>query len=282
MDGQTHGVRSQHTKKRVVSIMVGNGLRGTRSSERALIIAHRGESYNAPENTLAAVNLAWKRNADAVEVDVHLTKDGKIVVIHDDNTWRTAHTYGKVSKLTLEQLKLLDVGAYKGERWAREKIPALEEVVDTVPKGKQLFVEIKGDVRMLEALKCVLENSSVSPEQLVLIGMDLTTMETIKKHLPPYQVCWVCAMKDGKDMHTGSNRGEELITRARQAGLDGLNIKVSKEVDKDFIARVKSAGMKLYVWTVNDLQKAQRLFEAGADGITTDRAQWLKARLQRS
>jgi glycerophosphoryl diester phosphodiesterase len=282
MDGQTQGVRSQHTKKRVVSIMVGNGLRGTRSSERALIIAHRGESYDAPENTLAAVNLAWERNADAVEVDVHLTKDGKIVVIHDDNTWRITHTYRKVSKLTLEQLRLLDVGAYKGKRWAREKIPTLEEVIDTVPADKQLFIEIKGNARILEELKRVLDNSSISPEQPVLIGMDLTTMGTIKKDLSAYQVCWVCAMKDEKHMQAGSNRGEELIARALQAGLDGLDIKASKEVGKDFIARAKSAGMKLYVWTVNDPAEARRLFEAGVDGITTDRTQWLKTRLQRS
>lgn len=247
---------------------------------KALTIAHRGESYDAPENTLAAVNLAWERNADAVEVDVHLTKDGSIAVIHDDNTWRTAHTYSKVSNLTLDQLKLLDVGTYKGKRWAKQKIPTLGEVLDTVPAGKKLFIEIKEDARILEELKRVLENSSISPEQVVLIGMDLTTMGTIKKNLPRYQACWVCTMKDNKNMHTGGKPGEGLIARTLRASLDGLDIEASKEVDEDFIARVKSAGMKLYVWTVNDPGEARRLFEGGVDGIATDRAQWLKTRLR--
>jgi len=249
-------------------------------STKAFIIAHRGESYDAPENTLAAVNLAWERNADAVEVDVHLTKEGEIVVIHDDNTLRTAHKYGKIANQTLEELRRLDVGTYKGKRWAKEKIPMLGEVLDTVPAGKRLFIEIKSDIRILEELKHVLENSSISPEQVVLIGMDLTTMGTIKKGLSRYQVCWVCAMKDGKDMHTEGNPGEGLIVRARQAGLDGLDIEASKEVDEDFIARVKSAGMKLYVWTVNEPGEARRLFEEGVDGIATNRAQWLKTRLR--
>ncbi len=75
------------------------------------IIAHRGESYSAPENTLAAVTLAWQRNADAVEVDVHLSKEGRLVVIHDDNTRRTAGVDRKVREQTLAELKALDAGA---------------------------------------------------------------------------------------------------------------------------------------------------------------------------
>lgn len=251
-------------------------------SSRPLVIAHRGESYDAPENTLAAVNLAWERDADAVEVDVHLTKDGKIVVIHDDNTLRTAHRYGEVCNQTLEQLKRLDVGAYKGKEWANEQIPTLEEVLDTVPTGKQLFIEIKGDARILAELKRVLGDSSISPEHVVIVGKDLAAIETIKKGLPRYQICWVCEMKDEKGMHAGAHPGERLIARARQAGLDGLDIEASKEVDEDFIARVKSAGMELYVWTVNDPVEARRLYEGGVDGITTDRAQWLKTKLQDS
>lgn len=249
---------------------------------RPLVIAHRGESYDAPENTLAAVKLAWERGADAVEIDVHLTKNGQIVVIHDENTLRTAHTYGTVSSQTLEELRRLDVGAYKGKQWATEQIPTLGEVLDTVPTGKQLFIEIKSDARILEALKSVLGNSSTSSEQVVLIGKDLKTMGAIKKDLPVYEVYWVCAMKDEKDMHAGAHPGEGLIARARQAGLDGLDIEASKKVDADFIARVTSGGMKLYVWTVNDPVEARRFFEGGVDGIATDRAQWLKATLQDS
>jgi glycerophosphoryl diester phosphodiesterase len=249
-------------------------------SNRALIIAHRGESHDAPENTLAAVYLAWERDADAAEIDVHLTKDGRIVVIHDDNTLRTAHRYGEVSKLTLEQLKQLDVGRFKAKRWAKEKIPTLEEVLDTVPAGKKLFVEIKVDAGILAELTLVLKRSSRSPDQVVLIGMDLATMGAIKKALGGYQVCWVCSMKDEKKRDDKGDPGEGLIVRARRAGLDGLDIEASKEVDGEFIARVKCAGMKLYCWTVDEPEEARRLFAGGVDGIATNRAQWLKTRLR--
>jgi glycerophosphoryl diester phosphodiesterase len=104
-------------------------------SNNPLIIAHRGESHDAPENTLASVCLAWERDDDAAEIDVHLTKDGRIVVIHDEHTWRTAHRFGKVANRTLEQLKRLDVGRYKGKRWAKERIPTLAEVLEIVPEG---------------------------------------------------------------------------------------------------------------------------------------------------
>jgi glycerophosphoryl diester phosphodiesterase len=249
-------------------------------SNRALVIAHRGESHDAPENTLAALNLAWERNDDAAEIDVHLTKDGRIVVIHDDNTWRTAHRVGKVSNQTLERLRRLDVGRFKGKRWAKEKIPTLEEALATVPVGKKLFVEIKGDACILTELNVVLRNSSLSPDQVVLIGQDINVMELIKKILPAYQCYWVCSMKDEKKMNSGGNAKEELIARARRAGLDGLDIEASKEVDGDFVARVKSAAMKLYVWTVDDPGEARRLFAGGVDGIATNRAHWLKTRLR--
>src|SRR6266536_3117553 len=107
------------------------------------IIAHRGASRDAPENTLAAVNLAWRQGADAAEVDVQFSRDGKLVVIHDPNTRRTAKRNKKVSDQTLAELRLLDVGRWKGDQWRGERIPTLEEVLETVPNGKRRVVELK-------------------------------------------------------------------------------------------------------------------------------------------
>ena len=81
------------------------------------IIAHRGASYDAPENTLAAITLAWKRNADAVEIDVYLSRDKKIVVIHDQDTARTTGHHGLVHEQTWAQLRMLDAGAWKAPKW---------------------------------------------------------------------------------------------------------------------------------------------------------------------
>ena len=88
---------------------------------RTTIIAHRGESRLAPENTLAAINLAWQRGADAVEIDCHLTADGHLIVCHDDNTRRTAGRKLVIRQSTLAQLRELDAGAWKGVRWGGPK-----------------------------------------------------------------------------------------------------------------------------------------------------------------
>ena len=90
------------------------------------IIGHRGASYLAPENTVASANLAWEKQADAVEVDIYLTQDSKIVVIHDSTTKRTAGQDMEVAKSTARQLRELDVGSFKNVDYAGEKIPLLE------------------------------------------------------------------------------------------------------------------------------------------------------------
>ena len=86
------------------------------------IIAHRGASYDAPENTVAAFKLGWKQNADAVELDIWLSKDGKIVCLHDDNTKRTAGVDKAVADQTLAELRMLDAGSLKGTKWKGEKL----------------------------------------------------------------------------------------------------------------------------------------------------------------
>ena len=135
-------------------------------SEEFLIIAHRGESHDAPENTLSAINLAWKRGAEAVEIDVHMSKDSQIVAIHDFDTKRLAGVNKDVRKQTLAELKALDVGSWKGAQWQGEQIPVLKEILETVPNGKKLVIEIKSDATMIPILKEELGRSSLTPEQI--------------------------------------------------------------------------------------------------------------------
>ena len=97
----------------------------------------------APENTLAAFNLAWKQGADAVEIDCHLTADGHLIVCHDGDTQRTTGRKLVIRQSTLAQLRELDAGAWKGARWAGQKLPTLAEVLDTIPENRRLLVEVK-------------------------------------------------------------------------------------------------------------------------------------------
>ena len=104
---------------------------GNRKSHIPEFIAHRGASHDAPENTLAAIQLAWRQNADAVEVDVQLSKDRHLVVIHDATTSKTAGVRKKVAAQILADLQSLDVGRWKHRKWKGEKIPTLAAALAT-------------------------------------------------------------------------------------------------------------------------------------------------------
>lgn len=244
-----------------------------------ILIAHRGESYDAPENTLAAVNLAWQRDVDALEVDVHLTKDGTMVVIHNSYILDINGELKNVKDQTLEELKQLDIGKYKGEQWKHERIPTLQEILETVPTGKTIFIEIKCRSEILPELKTVLKKSRLKPDQVKLIGFDFETMKILKSHLPQYEIYLIFDMNKDKSKNSWQPAVDYMIETADQAGANGIDVKACEAVNKSFVEKVKTANLKLYVWTVNDPVEAKQLIEAGVDGITTDRPQWLKAEL---
>lgn len=243
----------------------------------AAIIAHRGASYDAPENTLASVELGWQRGADGVEVDVHLSRDDRVVVIHDKTTKRTAGEGGRVREQTLSELKALDVGSWKGRQWAGERIPTLAEVLETVPEGRQLYVEIKTGKEILMPLRQVLRQSDVPPKQVVLIGFGRATMAAAKKLLPEHTVLWLSGMQRENGRWVPS--ADELIRKAKEAQVDGLDVQATEGLDRAFAEQVEAAGLSLYVWTVNDPAVARRMERIGVEGITTDRPGWMRRQL---
>lgn len=148
-------------------------------------IAHRGASYLAPENTVASANLAWELGADAVEVDVYLAKDNRVMVIHDKDTKRTSS--GK-KNLVIEDtpsmvLRDLDVGSWKDEKFKGEKIPYLSEIIKTVPEGKQLVVELKSGREVIPHLQRVVEKSG-KEDQVIFISFGWKTILETKKRFP--------------------------------------------------------------------------------------------------
>ena len=237
------------------------------------IIAHRGASHDAPENTLAAVRLAWEQGADAVEVDVHLSADGHAMVIHDSNTKRTAGRNRAVSRQTLAELRALDVRGWKGER-----IPTLAEVLATVPVRKRLFIEIKARASMVAALEPVLTRGPCQPRQLILIGFSLPRMFELKRAFPRIEVCWLTKLRPGASSRRSSDT-ERLIQKIQRGGLDGVDACANEAITTGVAATIHRAGLKLYVWTVDDPAQASALTRAGVDGITTNRPGWLREQL---
>ena len=248
--------------------------------DRVHIIAHRGASFDAPENTLAAAHLAWSQGADALEVDVHLTRDERLAVVHDPDLRRTAGIGRRVAEASLVELQQLDVGRWKDPRFAGETIPALEDICALIPAGKRVFVELKGGPGLLPALKRSVEWALSIPalrrDQIVIISFDLQTAEAAKRMLPGHEVCWIAdagADAPGRTL-------AEIARVARKAGLDGLDVAREWPLDPETVQQIRADRFKLYVWTVDDPLLAGRLVRAGVDGLTTNRPGWLRAQIQ--
>jgi glycerophosphoryl diester phosphodiesterase len=238
-----------------------------------LIVAHRGASRDAPENTLAAFRLAWEQKADAIEGDFHVTCDNQIVCIHDKTTARTApnHQSLKVAESTLESLRKLDVGIWKDTKFSGETIPTLEEVLRTVPPGKQIFVEIKCGPEIVPLLKPQLESSGLRDDQIVIICFNESVISEVRRLMPQYKANWLTNYKRNEDKTKWLPSIDEVLASLHRSSAKGLgtngNITV---VDIPFIKQVVDSGFEFHVWTINDALVARRFASLGAQSITTD------------
>ena len=249
------------------------------------IIAHRGASHDAPENTLASVQLGWERNADAVEVDVYLSKDGKIVVIHDENTKRTTGHDGLVQKMTWAQLQKLDAGSWKNKKFKGEPIPLLSQLLETIPNGKYLVIEIKCGPEIVQPLAALLKKTKTPPAKTAIISFSLEVVEAAKKQFPKRSVYFLAGVKQNKTTDDWEPSVDTLVKKARDAGLDGLSLGFKGAADDSallgYLRRMRkdtgSHTLGFYVWTVNDRRMAKMLTDVGVDGITTDRPAFLRS-----
>lgn len=241
-----------------------------------LIIAHRGESHDAPENTLGAIRLAWERGARAVEIDVRLTADGEVVVIHDADLRRVGRSRLTVSGSTAAVLRRAEVGSWKHRRWAGERVPMLAEVLATVPKGARLFVEIKTGPEILPALVRVMADGALAPRQVLFMSFDPATMRAVAQALPRHEACLLLTARQ----LFGGEGVAGAIEAARALGCVSLDVQRHRRLDRTVIDAVHAANMRLYTWTVNRLSTARRLAAAGIDGITTDRCAWMRERFE--
>ncbi len=239
-------------------------------ADRPLIVAHRGSSYTAPENTVAAAKLAWEHKSDALEVDIHLSKDNRVMVNHDDTTTRTAGGAPlTVSETTAEELRQLDVGSFKHARYKGEKIPFLEEVLETVPDGKLIFIEFKSTEETVPHVREILRKWS-KEQQAVIIGFDMDTMIAAKKAMPAIPVYWLKSTEKEKGTKAHLPHDLELVQKVKENGLDGLDLQY-QGVTKELVDAAHKAGLEFHVWTVDDPEAAVRLRDMGVDSITTNR-----------
>ena len=245
-----------------------------------LIIAHRGASADAPENTLAAFRLAWEQGADGIEGDFYLSGDGEIVCIHDTTTKRTTGKKSnlEVAKSTTEELRKLDVGSWKDPEFAGERIPTLREVLAIVPAKKRIFIEVKCGPEIVPTLKRQLgEFPNLEPEQITIISFDAKVIVACRAELPHLMANWLVSYK--KDKKTGKLRPTvgSVFETLRVSGASGLGTQANPEViDRAFVDRLRRTKLGFHAWTINDADLAKSFQALGVDSITTDRPAFIR------
>jgi len=229
---------------------------GDRATLLPLIWAHRGASLRAPENTLAAFALAVDAGADGIECDVHLSRDGVPVVIHDETLERTTDGRGEVSRHALRELRALDAGSWFGARWQGERIPTLEEVFSLVGSTVRVNVEIKSPA----AGRAVLELVSAWPEARVLVSSFdhrlLSAMRRASTTLP------LGYLSESRLWRRG-------VTRAVAGGAESFHPRIDR-LSPAMLKSCHAAGLKVFPWTVDAPQQMRALLRRGVDGWFTN------------
>ena len=200
-----------------------------------------------PENTLRSFVRAEREGLDVVELDLHLSKDGELVVMHDADVARTTDGSGPIGGFTLAELRELDAG--EGER-----IPVFEEVVDAVAKPLQAEIKDRAAARVLAE---VIEKRGLQ-DRVTVISFHADALRETRSLLPAVPLVLVA----GKSSPTAPERAREL-----GAGMVSLEL---RHVDADIVARCRAAGIRVISWTVNTDEDLARVRELGLDGIVTD------------
>lgn len=251
-------------------------------SNGQMIVAHRGASADAPENTLAAFQLAWQQGADAIEGDFYLTADDQIACIHDKDTKRTcpSHRSLTISESTYEELRTLDVGSWKSPKFSEQRIPLLGDVLQTVPPGKQIFIEVKCGPEIIEPLAQTLKKSSLQDDQITLIAFDPNVISKVAEVLPALRRNWLTSFKKNLISRRWKPSPTSTLAQLKNCGATGLGAKAELAVINSlFVAQMTNNGFSTHCWTVNDIKTALSLQRLGVQSITTDRPAVLKKAL---
>lgn len=224
---------------------------------KPLVIAHRGASAYEPENTLRAVERALELGADLIELDVRLSRDGHVVVIHDERVDRTTNGKGYVKDMTLDDLKGLDAGL-------GEKIPTLGKVLDLVKGRAGLIVEIKAPEAVEKVVQTIEEKRMV--REAIVSSFDPHAVKRVKELNSDIKTCVLCSFHPLEAIRL------TLKARAEILYLD------HRYIDTDAVVEAHKHGLTIYSWATDDPNEAKRLIKIGVDGITTNKPDLLQKR----
>lgn len=237
-------------------------------STSPVVIAHRGFSHVAPENTLVAYTRAIEAGATWAECDIYLSQDGVPVLMHDEDLKRTTDGMGPVEETPLPRLRDLDSGSWKGAEYAGERIPTLLEFLEHVRGKLRPVIEIKSKKpEILPRVIAAVEQAGLRPRDVTIFCFQFQQVRDILR-LPGGEDLPATWLLD--DVPESAREQEQIIDRALEAGFTALGCSY-KKIRRDFVHRVHEAELPLYVWTVNRIPEMHHLIDLGVDAIITDR-----------
>lgn len=231
-------------------------------TNRAKIMAHRGASADAPENTLAAFQLAIDQGADWIELDVQESADGEVIVMHDSDFMKQAHNPLKVWDAERAPLDALDIGSWFDEQFSTERVPRLAEVLEMCRDKVGVNIELKyygHDQQLEQSVVEVVEAANMS-DQVMVMSLKKQGVQKAKSLRPD----WKCG----------------LLLSVYAGDLNSLDVDFlainGKFASRSFVRQAHEAGKEVYVWTINDAATMSQMLNRGVDGLLTDRPELAK------
>lgn len=225
-------------------------------SQSTSIIAHRGASSIAPENTLTAFQKAIEIGADYFELDVRASKDDSLMIMHDSIIDRTTNGSGKFKNFTYSQLKSFDAGSWFAKEFSDEKIPTLREALSlALANNVKVCVDIKDYTKTSKIIQLIFEMEAQEKTKILCFSLDI--LSTVKQLAPTIPVCYMQGSINEEHIGSLKDIGGEIVI----SGLEG---------SKSMIEYAHTQGLSYWIWTVNHINDMKSLMNKGVDGFMTD------------
>lgn len=231
-----------------------------------IVIAHRGASAYAPENTEASFDLGIALGADALETDIRATRDGVLVLLHDARVDRTTNGQGLVADLTWDDVQRLDAGSWKSAEYTGQRIPRFEWLLDRFAASVPLYLEIKAPGVEETVVDAVQRRGLL--DQVIFTSFNLDSLKAATA-LAPVRAGWL--VREWTD---------EVATQAREVPLYEMSLG-SPSVTPEIVQEVRRAGLGCRAWGIANDSLMERAIAAGVDGMTIDFPDVLLRRLGR-
>jgi glycerophosphoryl diester phosphodiesterase len=235
--------------------------RDTSNTDKVLVVSHRGAMGHAPENTMASFRKGYELKADMIELDIQMSKDRELVVIHDGDVSRTTGGKGHIRDMTMEDIRSLEAGSHFSSAFKGEKIPILREVLSWAKDKIPLAIEIKGDPQPAEGIEerlvTLLQEYNMI-NRVMVISFHHASLKRLKEMEPSVAtgIIYYAALVD-------------TVAVARAAKADSIH-PGWKFCTASMIEKVHRAGLAVYAWAANDEEEMKHLIKMGIDAIGTN------------